>query len=90
LQFGAGLQPDSGLGEGLDVVGDYGCAAVADGGEQIAVGNQAHPLIPRVVRRREMGVDRVALWQLLDRGLAQHRLHRLGAAAAQVEDRDCL
>jgi hypothetical protein len=71
-------------------VSTWSVTTVANGREQIPVGNQAHPLVPRVVRRREMGVDGVALWQLLDRGLAQHRLHHLGAAAAEVEHRDRL
>ena len=39
--------------------------AVADRLEQVAVGYHAQPLVPRVVRRVEVLVDRVALGQLL-------------------------
>ena len=55
-----GLQRDAGGVEVVDVVGDHLDAAVADRREQVAVGVQADALIPRVVARLEVHVDRIA------------------------------
>ncbi len=50
-QFGAAAQFDAVLGEGLDSIGDHRGLARFDRLEQIAVGNQAHALIPGIVAR---------------------------------------
>lgn len=65
----AGLERDPGLGEPLDPVGDDGGAAVAQRGEEVAVGAEAQALIPRLVRRVEVGVHGIALRQGLGVGL---------------------
>ncbi len=52
------------LGERLDGVSDDRRASGADRLEQVGVGDHAEPLVPRVVARPEMGVDRVPLRQV--------------------------
>ena len=44
--------------------------------EEVAVGHQAQPLVPRVVGRLEVQVDRIALGQLLDGLVADEPLAR--------------
>ncbi len=53
----AGAQLEPLLGEALDLVGDHGGLAGADRLEEIAVGHQAEPLVPRIVARGEMLLD---------------------------------
>ena len=48
------------LGEGRDAVGDDRGGAAADRLEQVGVGHRAQPLVPRVVGRVEVLVDRIA------------------------------
>jgi len=60
-QLAARLQQDAVLGEPDDPVGDHRRLTLPDGPEQVGVGHRAHPLVPRVVGRVEMGVDVVAL-----------------------------
>ena len=72
LELGARLQPDAVLGERLDLVGDDRGAPAADRLEQVAVGHQAHALVPRVVARAEVGVDVVAGRELALDALAEH------------------
>ena len=64
VQLGPGGQPDPGLGERLDRVGHHRRPARPDRGEQVAVRDEAEPLVPGVVRGPEVGVDRVAVRQL--------------------------
>src|SRR5439155_1361936 len=85
-EFGTGLQAQARLGEPGDVVGDHGDPALADRGEQVAVGDEAQSLVPRLVARLEMRVDVVAGGQLTDRRLAEHRLDDTGAAPAELVD----
>ena len=56
----AGLELDPPLGEGLDPVGDDLGLAPAQRLEEVAVGDQAHALVPGVVAGLEVGVDVVA------------------------------
>ena len=56
-KFAAILQADAVPGEGVDLCGRDGGAVFLDRLEQIAVGHQAQPLVPRVVAWREMGGD---------------------------------
>ena len=86
LQFAAGLEQNAGLGEPHDLVGDHRGLALGDGAEQIGVGHCAEPLIPRVVRRVEMGVDLIARRQRLDVERADDAAGQLGMALAQVVD----
>ena len=67
VEVPAGFERDAGGVDMVDVVGDHLGAAVGDGGVQVGVGDQAQPLIPRVVARLEVGVDVVAVGQVLDR-----------------------
>ena len=67
-------EPEAGLGKGLDVIGDDRGGAVRDGPEQIAVGDEAEPLVPGVVAGGEVGVDVVAGRQLADDLAAQETL----------------
>ena len=54
--------------------------------EQVAVGHQAQPLVPRVVARLEVGVDVVAVGQLLDRHLPDPAADHVGPAPAEPVD----
>ena len=59
-----GLQLDAALGERLDPVGDDRDAAAAELVEQVGVRHDAQALVPRVVARVEVRVDRIALGQV--------------------------
>ena len=48
----------------VDVVGHHLGAAVADRVVEVVVEDQAQPLVPRVVPRLEVDVDRIALGQI--------------------------
>ncbi len=74
-----GFECDTGGVEMVDVVGDHVGAAVGDRGVQVGVGDQAHPLVPRVVPGFEVGVDVVALGQFLDRPAPHEPLHQPGS-----------
>ena len=71
LELAARREPDAGLGERLDRVGDDLRAAVGERLEQVAVGHQAEPLLPGVVVGREVLVDREALGERLRRSAAR-------------------
>ena len=86
-RWSPGLQLDAGLGEGRHVVGDHRRPPGVDRLEQVAVRDEAEPLVPRVVARREVGVDVVALGQLPLDALAEQLLHQLGPTAAELEER---
>jgi hypothetical protein len=60
LELTARRQPDARLGERVDLVGDDLGGPRGDRLEQVAVGDDAEPLVPRVVAGREVGVDVVA------------------------------
>ena len=81
--------PDSSLqallGERVDAVGDDRRGSVADRLEQVAVGNEAQALVPRVVLGLEMRVDVVAGGELFLQAFAQQRLHRSRPATAELE-----
>ena len=62
------------LGEGVDPVGDDRRAPRRRRLEQVAVGHEAHALVPRVVPRLEVRVDVVAGRQLRRDALADERL----------------
>ncbi len=55
---------DTGRIHVIDVVGDHVDVAVADGLVQVRAEHEAQPLIPRLVRRLEMGVDVIARRQV--------------------------
>ena len=84
IELAARREADAPLGEGVDVVGDDVGLARPDGAEQVTVGRDAHPLVPGPVARREVGVDVVAGRQPLRRALAQHPLHHVGPAPAEL------
>lgn len=74
------------LGKPLDMIGDDVGIARADGFEQIAFGHRAQALIPRVVGRVEMHVDRVVFRQLLAGQPQQQFLRKLGEALAEAPE----
>ena len=76
----ARAQLDAGLGEAVDGVGHHVGAAFADGAEQVAVGRQAQPLVPRVVAGTEMLVHVVSLGQSALRHRHQLLAHEVGEA----------
>ena len=80
----AGAEPDARLGERLDLVGDDLGAAGGDLREQVAVGDQAEALVPGVVARVEVGVDRIARRQSGGDRLAEQAPHQPGEAAAEA------
>ena len=79
-------QHDAVLGETLDGVGHDRGAALADLAEQVAVWHQADALVPRLVTRREMGVDVIAGRKLLGRHADHPGLDLLGFAARKLEE----
>ena len=85
-QLGAGLEYHAPFGEIGDPVGDHRGPPVPDGLEQVAVGHQAQPLVPRVVHRLEVGVDVVPVRQLLDRHLPDPATDHVGPALAELVD----
>ena len=76
----ARIELDSRLGETLDGVGDDVGLAGLDRLEQVGVGHEADPLVPRVVRRREVGVDLV-LRQVLGELAQQSSTDPVGVGA---------
>ena len=54
----------------VDVIGDDVRPAVADRVVEVVVEDQAQPLVPRVVARLEVDVDRIAFWQIAFRAAA--------------------
>ena len=76
VEHAAGFEFDAVLAEGGDAVGDDLGPAGTQGREEVAVGQQAHALIPRLVRRVEVQVDVVARGQRADRTLSQQLAHR--------------
>ena len=85
-QLGAGFEYHAPFGEIGDPVGDHRGPPVADDLEQVAVGHQAQPLVPRVVHRLEVGVDVVPVRQLLDRHLPDPAADHVGPAPAELVD----
>ena len=86
LQFGAGREPDSVGRERVDRVGDDVGLAAAQRVEQIAVGDDAQTLIPRVVLRVEVLQIGVVTEMLASAG--QHQLaHPGGTALGEAEHR---
>jgi hypothetical protein len=75
------------LGERVDAVGDHLRRPVAEGAEQVAVRDDAEPLLPRVVGRAEVLVDREALGQRVDVQPADEAAGRTGEALAEAERR---
>ena len=67
-------------------IGDDRDATVADRLEQVAVGHDAQALVPRVVARREMGVDVEVRRELALELLAEQPLHSGGPAATEAVD----
>lgn len=65
-QLAPGGQAHTTRREPVDAVGDDIGAALADDPEEVAVGHGAQPLVPRVVRRVEVGVDVETVRQLGD------------------------
>ena len=74
LEFAPGFELDAAFGEGVDPVGDHRGVPVADGLEQVAIGNDAQPLIPRVVGGLEVLIDGITLGQLPGIEVADHLL----------------
>ncbi len=82
----SGLQRDARRVDMIDVAGDDLSAAVADRGEQVGVGVQAYPLVPRVIARMEVDIDRVAGGQVGDCLAADHPLGDRWQLSAQEPD----
>ena len=76
IEVSTGFECDTGGVEMVDVVSDHIGAAIADGAVQVSVGDQAHPLVPRVVPRLEVGVDVVTVGQVTGRYAPQQPLHQ--------------
>src|SRR5207248_7137609 len=77
-------QANAGLGEGVDLVGDDVDRVLLDRLEQIAVRDDAHALVPRVVRRLEVLVDVEAFGQVLLQAFADEVLHQVRLSAADL------
>ena len=86
LELLAGFQPQAVLGERRDPPGGHRGALLADGAEQVAVRDQAQPLVPRAVDRLEMRVDVVPGRQLPDGHAADPVTHHLRPALAELID----
>ena len=86
LQLGARRELEPLLGERLDAVGHDRRAARADRLEQVAVGHEAQALVPRVVARREVGVDVVAVAAGRSTPLRISPFISLRRAAAELEE----
>lgn len=84
LELLTGGELDARLGEPLDGVGDDVGLAVANRPEQIAVGRQAQPLVPRVVARPEVLLYVVALGQPALRHGHQLLAHEVREAPADL------
>ena len=69
----------------FDRVGDDLDLARADPGEQIRVGNQANPLVPGIIARFEMRIDRIVGRKLLHETLADELFHRFRTAPRKLE-----
>lgn len=83
IEVPTGFECNTGGVEVVDMVGDHLGAAAGDGVVQVGVRDQAQSLIPRVVPRREVGFDVVALGQIFDRGTAQQPFHEHRCLAGQ-------
>ena len=77
-------QPHAALLERLDLAGDDLGLAALDRVEQIVVGHQAQPLVPRIVGRGEGGAVELVAQRLLDL-LVEELLHLLGLGARALE-----
>ncbi len=86
LDLCAGGQFDAMLRKRLDPVGDDRSAPGTHRLEQIAVGHQAKPLIPRIVGWREMRLHVVRLTQRLAHPALHECLHGIRRAARKLED----
>ena len=73
--------------ERLDVIGDHGGLARGDASEQVPVGHERHPLAPRVVGGREVGLDVVALGQHVGHHLDQFVFDQLWLLQRQPDQR---
>ena len=80
----ARVEDDAVGGDPFDPVGDDVGRAAADRAEEVGVWDGTEPLVPRVVGGGQVQVDLEVLGQPSDRGLAQDRLHQLGASAAEL------
>ena len=76
------------FGESLDFIGHHRSLAVLDGLEQIAIGDQAHALIPGVVARGKMSRDIVFGSQGSLDPIEYPILHPFGTALAQIKEVD--
>ena len=85
LDLLARRQPYAALGERVDRVGDERGVSLAQRPEQVAVGDEAETLVPRVVLRTEVGIEREPGGQLALDALAQDSLHETRGAAREVE-----
>ena len=64
VEFAARLQANAACGKALDLIGDDVRLARLDGAEEVGVGRETQPLVPRIVTRREMGGDVVVVAEL--------------------------
>ena len=77
----AGCAHDAVGVEVVEVIGDDVEAALGDLFEDVAVGNQTHPFVPRVVARFEVDVDRITLRQEAHVLPADERAYRIRETA---------
>ena len=80
------IQRDAGGVDVVDVVGHQFDAAGADRREQVAVGDQAHALVPRVVARLEVHVDGIADGKIGHGPTADEPAHQLRELARHEPD----
>src|ERR1700722_15866513 len=86
----AGFQRYAGGIEMVDNVGDHLRATLGDRHVQVGVGDQTHPLVPRVVPRFEVGVDVVAVGQVAGRNVPYQPLDQpRRLAGEETEHRLC-
>src|SRR5262245_52923722 len=79
----AGFEQEPAFGERLDLVGHDRDAAFAYRSEEIGIWNEAEPLVPRVVARREMLCD-VFLPELVAHSTRHHSLEKRRSLTSEV------
>ena len=84
LQLLARCQPDARFRERLDAVGHDRRLPLPDRPKQVAAWHQAHPLVPGVVARVEVHIDRISVGKLLDRQPADQPPSALRVALTEL------
>ncbi|SKV65113.1 Uncharacterised protein [Mycobacteroides abscessus subsp. massiliense] len=81
----AGGEDESGLGEPFDLPGHHGEVPASDRFEQVAVEDQAQPVIPDLVTRPEMGIAVIAWREFAFRAIDDGLAHTFWNPAGEIE-----